>query len=186
MLSSLACARRLCSVETVRAATPAPPAPPVATPPRPAARGLAVFPPAISACMPAMSASLNARTCRRPISGSTCVSILLRSMAKVDGLIGRLRRPRMRPASASARYQSQTSATVIISRRPASSAGSSPSAMTPSLIFALSRACSTVRNPEPTEDYAAAAIFGISILKNEHLQARRDRADAEASQLAIP
>src|SRR5579864_5119246 len=42
---------------------------PVITPPRPSSRGLAVFPAAMSACMPEMSAILSARTCRRPISG---------------------------------------------------------------------------------------------------------------------
>src|SRR5229473_316450 len=44
-----ACAKRLRSVDTVRAATPPPP---VVVPPRPGRRCLAVLPAAISACMP--------------------------------------------------------------------------------------------------------------------------------------
>jgi hypothetical protein len=69
----VACARRLCSVDTVRAATPRPPP-----------RGFAVFPAAMSDCIASMSASLSARTCRRPSSGLMCASIQYRSMASVD------------------------------------------------------------------------------------------------------
>ncbi|MEI9986129.1 MAG: hypothetical protein WDN69_24905 [Aliidongia sp.] len=48
-------------------------------------------------------------------------SIRLRSIANVEALMARRRRPRIRPASASVMYQSQISATV---RRPAALASS--------------------------------------------------------------
>jgi hypothetical protein len=88
------------------------PSPPVAALPRLPTRGLEVLPAAISAWAPSISPSLSVLTARFPKSGLICTSIRLRSMVRVEALMGRLRRPRMRPASASVRYQSHTSATV--------------------------------------------------------------------------
>ena len=52
-----------------------------------------------------------------PSNGLMWDSMRLRSIASVDALMARRRRPRMRPASASAIYQSQISATVSASGR---------------------------------------------------------------------
>src|SRR5208337_4386917 len=115
---------RLRNVLIVRLATPAPP---VDSPPRPFLRPQADLPAAISACMPSTSCRLRPLTSRESSNGLMWVSIRLRSILSVDALIGRRLRPRMRPASACSRYQSQTSLTDMPARTAWRSAdGSSP------------------------------------------------------------
>jgi hypothetical protein len=95
-----------------------------------------------------LSVSRNARplTERDPSNGLMWVSIRLRSMRSVEALIGRRLRPTMRPASASLRYQSQTSLTVMPAGAAWRSAdGFSPSATEVSFLRARSRATSGVR-----------------------------------------
>ena len=121
---------------------------PVDSPPRPFLRPQADLPAAISACMPSTSCSLRPLTSREPSNGLMWVSIRLRSILSVDALIGRRLRPRMRPASACPRYQSQTS----LRDRPARTAwrsadGSSPLATAVSFMRARSRATSGVSAP---------------------------------------
>ncbi len=140
-----ACSKMACRVEMVRAATPSPP---VVAPPRLPALALAVFPRAMSACMPSMSLSVSAFTRRLPRSGRMWLSTRLWSMARVDALMGRRRRPRIRPSLASSRYQSQISATVCEPVSLAcSAAGSTPFETATSFSWAISRACSTVISP---------------------------------------
>jgi len=133
------------SVLMARAATPAPPA---VCPPRDLRLAWAVRPAAISPCKRSISANFNWLTTRLPISGLMWSSMRLRSPAIDDALIGRRLRPISRPASASARYQSQTAAIVSPVRTECRSAdGSAPSITAASFFWARLRACSTVRTP---------------------------------------
>jgi hypothetical protein len=78
------------------------------------------LPAMMSAFMRSISAAVRLRTVRRPISGLTCVSMRLLSIAKVEFLMRSL---------APARYKSHKSATEIAPRTARRSAdGSSPSA----------------------------------------------------------
>lgn len=85
---------------------------------------------------------------RVPISGFMCCSIQLRSPATDEALIGHRFLPSNRPAAASSRYQSQTSATVIPSLAERRSCdGSPPSITDASLFLARLRATSTDSTP---------------------------------------
>jgi hypothetical protein len=133
------------SEDIVRAATPSPP---VVAPRRLPARGFAVLPAAISAWAPSMSPRVSEPTWHMPTSGLISVSIRLRSIASVEGLIGRRRRSRIRPASASARYQSHSEDTVMALRSgPGGAAGSIPLATALRMSQAACRACYGVIRP---------------------------------------
>ena len=114
-------------------------------------------------------------------------SIRLRSIDSVEALMARRRRPRMRPASASAMYQSQISATVSRSADLAS-CGDWVDAFGHGdelLVGDGARLLDSHQSIAPDDDPPGSAIGG-AILDDEALEARRHDLHAEASQLAIP
>ena len=179
-----ACSKMAWSEDIVRAATPSPP---VVAPPRLPARRFAVLPAAISAWAPSMSPRVSEPTWHMPTSGLICASIRLRSIASVEGLIGRRRRPRIRPASASARYQSRSEDTVMALRSgPGEGRGIDPLGDgAQNVPGGLSRLL--WRHQAVTPDHGAPVpALGSAILHDEALEARRADTDAEAAQLKIP
>ena len=167
----------------MRAATPSPP---VVAPPRLPARGFAVLPAAISAWAPSISPRVSAPTWRAPSRGLMCASIRLRSIASVEALIGRRRRPRIRPASASARYQSQSSATVMrFAPARAAPRDRSPWRRCPECPGGLSRLLRR-HHPVAAEHGAPVPALRGAVLYDEALEAGRADPDAEAAELSIP
>ena len=163
----------LCRVATVRLATPGPP---VAVRPRPVPRVLADFPAAMSACIASISAMRNPPATRPPSSGLIWLSIRLVSEVSVDPLIGRFRRPRMRPERASVRYQSQSSATVkeravLPFAVSGIFAGSDTAEIDPRRIARLFDS----KHTEAAELNAAALAGSSAILKGRMSSVRKDR-----------
>ena len=101
--------------------------------------------------------------------------------------MARRRRPRIRPASASARYQSQISATV----EPAGRLGFLRDWVDAfghgdELLVGEDARLLDSHQPKAPDDDPPGTAFGGAILDDEALEARRHDLNAEASQLAIP
>ena len=96
------------------------------------------------------------------------VSMRLRSICSVDALIGRRLRPRIRPASACSRYQSQTSLTDMPARAAWRSAdGSSPFADGRQLLARQVARRLGSQRPILAKHQSPRPALGVSVLDRE-------------------
>ena len=178
-----ACSKIVCSMPTVRPATPAPP---VVRPPRPD-RGLAVLPATTSAWKRSMSRRSDCGPCDHPLADGHACRSGCGIDAKVFVAIGRRRQPRSSPLSAFSRYQSQTSATVRAVRVVRfSSTGSAPWATPLSFVLTRLRASSGVNSATEPSVRRFAPPFRVPVLNDERAGAARLEPNPKASQLVVP